>query len=1264
MSHRPRSSFLVALGLLAAITGLAATARAQDGPHPLDDRVALEREAVGDEAGALEFYLQRLDALWGAPGKAGETAAVERVLCEVYLHRAEALARTQGWERLAASLERLAGRPAAPELEGLRDWILARQLLRCGRSEDARARFDRLGFLRAWRIVGPFDNEAGRGFHEVHPPETDPALDGTFDGDVRKVSWRVARADEPAGALNLDAHFRPNDEVLAYALTFVRAEATTPAVLRLGSDEGVKVWLNGVLVHAADVHRELGFDQDRIPVMLAPGWNRLLIQVAEAKESWGLRARLTDPAGAPLAALEHADAPPAGVDPAGAKLPPGAAAPPALPDDAVTLLTRRAQAHPEDPRLHFHRGILTQASHAEDRVKSSHAKHFANAVLGEPQNPHYRYFLALALKEDVAMSAEREENRIRQELEEALRLFPRHAAAARELAWYYSRTTINLHKALRYAESAVRIGPDNAISRVLYAELLKAGGLSAPAEVEAQETARRLPDHPLVLAREAQRSAERGRLEEAAALYRRAVTADPLNANARLGYVEVLLRRGRADEAMAQFDAILAIDPTALAAYVQKVRLEESRGRWAEAAAELRKALAICPEDDALLTRLGTIELQEGRTEAGIERLQEALRLNPNNINLREYVQTLAGAEQSFEKPYRVDPQTVLAGRPKGLLPPGRGATCLLHNEAVRLNRDGTRAHWQQRFFVITSTEGVRDFDYVGIPYVAGEQKLSVLSARVHHPDGTRDDARLERAGGAGRGEDRQWRRFPVDLPVLNVGDVVEVEHLIEDLEPTFFGDYFGDVVTFGLGYEVADFRYTLVVPKGRPIYLRPVNLAVEPERETTPDGRYEVRRWRLRDLPGVEPEPDMPPIDQAVPSLEISTFPTWQAFATWYSGLIRKQFEVDDAIRAKVRELTEARSSEMERIRAIYNWVLSDIRYVAWEFGVHGYQPYPATQIFHRRFGDCKDKALLINVMLGEIGIRARPVLIYAEEKRGHLDLPFPLVERFNHCISQVTLADGRVIYLDGTATFHGMNTLPSMDQGAPVLVVDEKGGSIASTPLGSPADNVREEALEVVLAADAPAHVVGRVMMTGPRASEVRWRYSLPEKRSQVLERDLTAAFGEVRVEKTEFANLMRMEQPVHFAYSAALPALVGARSGGRLALRPSGQIHRLSDSCTLGQRKHDLLLEVPWRDVERVRLRLPEGWRPAATPEPVRLETPFGLFAARVVRDPDGRHVSVEKELELRVTRVKAADYAAYRAFCNAVDAWESQEILLER
>ena len=176
--------------------------------------------------------------------------------------------------------------------------------------------------------------------------------------------------------------------------------------------------------------------------------------------------------------------------------------------------------------------------------------------------------------------------------------------------------------------------------------------------------------------------------------------------------------------------------------------------------------------------------------------------------------------------------------------------------------------------------------------------------------------------------------------------------------------------------------------------------------------------------------------ISELAAYVHVSTYQAWDEVATWYQGLIKGQVDSSPQIRAAVHEVTRGIADERGRIRALYDYVVGKTRYVGLEFGIHGFQPYRTPQIFARKFGDCKDKASLLVVMLKEAGIPSTMVLARTRTG-GDIDSRPASLAPFDHAIVYVPKYDW---YLDGTAEFSGADELPASDQDIPVLLVNEK--------------------------------------------------------------------------------------------------------------------------------------------------------------------------------------------------------------------------------
>jgi HEAT repeat protein len=176
----------------------------------------------------------------------------------------------------------------------------AERLRELGVDTSAYAR--RRGFLTSWYVCGPLTGQAigTQPFGPAGPAFPGRELEQASAG-AGLPPWERVESTDLDGVLDLDALLDPNTNVCAYAMWDVRVTSgPTDLLLRLGSDDGVAVWLNGELVHVNDVARGLSVDSDEVPVTLREGANVLLVQVTQGGGDWGLCVRACSPDGAPL----------------------------------------------------------------------------------------------------------------------------------------------------------------------------------------------------------------------------------------------------------------------------------------------------------------------------------------------------------------------------------------------------------------------------------------------------------------------------------------------------------------------------------------------------------------------------------------------------------------------------------------------------------------------------------------------------------------------------------------------------------------------------------------------------------------------------------------------------------------------------------------------------------------------------------------------------------------------------------------------------
>jgi hypothetical protein len=96
------------------------------------------------------------------------------------------------------------------------------------------------------------------------------------------------------------------DSRVVYLRTRVSLPAAQKVQMVMGSDDGIKVWLNGKVVHANDVIRPLGSASDKVAVDFKKGWNLLLVKVTQGGGDWAACVALRNEDGGELTGLKCA----------------------------------------------------------------------------------------------------------------------------------------------------------------------------------------------------------------------------------------------------------------------------------------------------------------------------------------------------------------------------------------------------------------------------------------------------------------------------------------------------------------------------------------------------------------------------------------------------------------------------------------------------------------------------------------------------------------------------------------------------------------------------------------------------------------------------------------------------------------------------------------------------------------------------------------------------------------------------------------------
>ncbi len=370
----------------------------------------------------------------------------------------------------------------------------------------------------------------------------------------------------------------------------------------------------------------------------------------------------------------------------------------------------------------------------------------------------------------------------------------------------------------------------------------------------------------------------------------------------------------------------------------------------------------------------------------------------------------------------------------------------------VVFQKDGTSTSDTQAVAKIQTQAGVQEFSILNLPYASANATLDVVSVRVRKADGTVVDTPVDSVQDMPAEITREApyysdiREKQVAVKGLEPGCTVEYEYRVRE-KPLTPGEFWYSY-NFVKNIITLSEELKLIVPSGRQVTvgsgsLKPVVTVESGERIytwKTSHLRHETEDATERTRESL----DAPPADVVVTS-----FRNWAGVGAWYRGLAVPRAVPTAAIRAKEEELTKGMTTDAEKVRAIYNYVSLQFRYVGVAFGIGRYQPHTADEVLNNDYGDCKDKETLLAALLAAAGVKAYPALINSSHK---IDPSVPSPGDFDHVIAAVPQGTG-YLWLDTTPGVAPAGYLLANLRGKEALVMPDDGpAQLVKTPANPP--------------------------------------------------------------------------------------------------------------------------------------------------------------------------------------------------------------------
>ncbi|HTX20020.1 MAG TPA: DUF3857 domain-containing protein [Bacteroidota bacterium] len=1089
---------------------------------------------------------------------------------------------------------------------------------------------DKIGALSDWMLIGPFENISASGYDKVFPPETEYNPKATYEGRAgTPASWFPIASPLPNTWVDFTRHFGQKQAIF-YGNTFVYSPQKKTVDLRVGTSGSLKAFVNDeVVLECADETND-DLDTYIARTELQAGWNRILVKCGFSDiVKCNFLVRITDEKGDPVEGLKDSASPRA--YPAGTK-----SLSTVLENPFEQFFKAQVGAHPDRPENY---ALMAKLYLRDD--KAPQAEQILRTALKEwPRCSLFSILLLEAYqrgnKTDVADELVEKLSSIDPRLPQVIKYRMEEATHNEEY-----------DKAEELVDQLAGEGYDPR-----YILEAKAGLLGKKKEIDkmvslVKEAYTKYPDNWNFVYLEA--------LIESEFLHDAPKAAATLAKHLEYHYdgpelvtvANFYLRAGNFDMWEKMMNEAVESFPTSTGYFYTMGQVYFLKKNYAKAEASYRKALALCPGGSLYWSKLAEVYTATGRSDDAREAYRTALSFDPRDFDSREALRQLEGQRPSFAAFPSYDVDSLIRSAPGRSQYENDDALILLNDSKRVVFERGATIASSELLVKLFTTGGIDTYKEYRIGYNSYNQVLIVEKAATIKPDGTEMKADVDDGH--------------IVFKSLEPNDCIYIRWKLKNYYGGMLSQQFWDEHYFTSFYPVRISRYSLLVPKETRFAHRMQFADDKPSVTETPEGK--LYEWEMRDKPAIRYEQEMPSEEDVATILYISSVPSWDYIAAWFSDISRSKRRSTAEIRETVAGLLGGRANltDEEKVKLVHDFITENIRYSSVPFRQSAYVPQRARDVLVQRLGDCKDMATLCVAMLKEMGVESNYVLVNTWEN-GHNRNVLPGVE-FNHCIVAVRL-DGRVEYIDLTAADFAVGSIPSVVKGAFALPIVDTGAAPIYLDAKAFHPNYLLRKSTAVINEDNSMDFTCVTRRTGTIAAAMRSRYRNKSKAEcfKSLTQIVAEEYPNVEVKDFLYADLAHLDSVSEDTQVLRMPRFVSEVGSYKLMGIPWTDKLPVNRALSSETRTYPYLFVEADSTAETMVVKLPAGYRVKEFPKPLTLSCPTGNY--HVDYSSAKGEIHATRTLVYSTTTIIPENYIPFRKFYNDALKEDGRQLLLEK
>ncbi len=1154
------------------------------------------------------------------------------ILNNIYLYTANFLAKDFGLQKKYIKFLREFKKYSRHKIvENTINYILMLNYLDTSNITEIKNIYKELGFIKKWYILGPFKNEDRTGLEKIFSPEYEINLNKYYtDSTYYPIKFRRINTAWYNG-IDIKNYFTPYKKSVAYFLTYIYSPTNQFLEIHTGSDDGIKVWVNDYPVISNDIYRQAFFEQDSKKVLFGKGINKILVKITQDQGDWKFFFRI-----APTNYIVTNYSP------------------------MLKNYTLKTQHYTNTLEYinkiknnFFYKGYCYLINKDYPDTKKLDNENFYKAYESDKKNSLYALYVAISgnqpteKKKYLLLSDKNLKNNIAAKLNlaqyyKSLKDFDASLFYLKKIPDNYIPAELEkasiLHRknlipdSLKVIDSVLNLQHDNIIA--LFLKGLFLWNIDRDKSYSNISTVFNISpySYPLTLDSKLVKYTI-AHFGDILPLYKKKLLFSNDNINLYNELSKYYLYSNNPLKALYYNKTALNINPYNLDSLNLNCDINLALNKKKSAVKSLKKILLVTPTDNTVQKRLMYLT---GRQLNVLKKFQPKLNKITKQIFSKNF--------KYYKNKYK-----------------GYSAVMFLDSKIINLSDIGTKEKIITKIYYILSSSAKNRYSSDVIYYSPKTTKIDILKAATITRNGKDFNSENIEEHSIVKPDEKLYYDYVAKIiRFSNVGKdtvIILQYHSWERSENDFNKNYFNDTVYWGSDIPSINKKYTVIYPKYRNMYYKYYNFKNGfPKLKKYNYNKLRAYSWSAKNLNILSEEENMPPIAEIIPQIKITTFDNWNKVNEWIYNLSKTSIGMN----AEMKQLVETvkNKNKFTIIETLYNYVRDKIRYVGIELGIGGIKPRNSISVFTSKYGDCKDKATLLNSLLNYAGIKSYLGLVRTSDS-GKVKYDTPSVSYFNHAISIVKLGN-KYLFLDATANYFKYNELPYSDKLNKILMINSHKAKFVLPPKYNFKNNVSSADVTMVINDDLSAELKYNIYRKGNFAPVVRYIAENKIKHKKYIESTWNSKYPGTTLLYTSYDP--DAVKP-NFSYKVFIRNFV-RKSEGEFKFKPLAIPLDLYDTyCSLEKRKYDIIISYPYQLKKKIYINLFDDSLKIKLPKNLYIDNSLLLYKIRFKKINKSK-IKVIYTMILKKRRVKKRYYKIFKAALQKIKEKENEYIILKK